>query len=149
MCCIKYSPSGGLVNTAALHTNNPVFHYVYYSNTMLSAKLIQGADDVGHLHFLSVNGGGNTFFKGHGHIFGFIRCILGTHAKHQKMLVIRLLGRILQLQSFVAYVPEIPVPAVGGVRTEGKVDTVLPAVFYLRFPGVHRPRIVTPGCYYL
>ena len=75
--------------------------------SLLSAGFVQGTDDIGDLHLLTVNGSGNTLFKGHGHIFTLIGSLLGSHTKYQQMLIVRLVARIFQFQTFVADVPDV------------------------------------------
>ena len=60
------------------------------------------------------------------------------------MLEVRLICGILQLQSFMADVPDVPVAAVGGISGEGQMDTMCLAVFDFGFTGVHRPLVVSP-----
>ena len=59
------------------------------------------------------------------------------------MLVVGFVSGILKLQAFMAYMPDIAVAAVAVVGREGKVDTVLLTLFYLRFTGVHCPLFIT------
>ena len=62
------------------------------------------------------------------------------------MLIVRLVGRILQLQSFMADVPQVTVTAVAAVCGEGKVNAVRLAVFDFGFTGIHGPLLISPGC---
>ena len=47
----------------------------------------------------------NTLFKCHGYIFAFVRSFLRGNTKNQKMIIIWLVCRILQLKSFMADMP--------------------------------------------
>lgn len=87
------------------YTYNTVFHDINDTDTMLSAHGIQLCNDFGNLHGFSVQTCGNTFFKGHCHIFPFIRSLLRCYTQNQQVVVIRFLCRIFQFQSFVADVP--------------------------------------------
>ena len=98
---------------------------------VLAAQLVQGTDDIGDLHLLTVNGSGNTLFKGHGHIFTLIGSLLGSHTKYQQMLVVRLVAGIFQFQTFVADVPDITVTAVGRIGGERKMNAMSLAVLNL------------------
>ena len=49
--------------------------------------------------------GWNTLFKCHGYIFAFVRSFLRGNTKNQKMIIIWLVCRILQLKSFMADMP--------------------------------------------
>ena len=137
--------SGSLVNAAGFHTHHAVFHNINNADTMLSAKLVEGGNDFGYLHFLTIDGGGNTLLKSHGYIFSFVRSLFGSGAQHQQMLEIRLVCRILQFQTFVADMPDIPIPAVGGIGRKRKVDSVGLAVFDFGFTGIHGPLVISPG----
>ncbi len=60
------------------------------------------------------------------------------------MIVVGHQGRILELETLVADVPEVAVAAVAAVRGEGEIDAMLLAVFDLGFTGVHVPLIAAP-----
>ena len=137
--------AGSLIDTTGLHANDTVLYDIYDTDTVLAAQLVQGTDDIGDLHLLTVNGSGNTLFKGHGHIFTLIGSLLGSHTKYQQMLVVRLVAGIFQFQTFVADVPDITVTAVGRIGGERKMNAMSLAVFDLGFPGVHVPFVASPG----
>ena len=114
---------------------------------MLAAKGIEGADDVGNLHLLAVDGLGNALFEGHGDMLRLIRGILRCAAEHKQMLVIRREGRVFKLETFVTDVPEVTVTAVAVLSGEGKIDTMCLAVVDLILAGFHGPDIGhTPWC---
>ena len=146
MRLVEDGSAGSLIDAAGLHAHNAVFHDIHDADAVLSAQLVEFADDIGNLHLLSVDGGGGALFKGHGHIFRFVGSLLGRGAQNQEMVVIGLVGGILKLQPFVADVPEVAVPAVAGICGEGQVDAVGSAVFDLGFAGIQRPLVVSPGC---
>ena len=68
--------AGSLIDTTGLHTYNTVLYDIYDTDTVLAAQLVQGTDDIGYLHLLSVNGSGNTLFKCHCDIFTLVRSFL-------------------------------------------------------------------------
>ena len=136
--------AGSLIYAAGLHADHAVLHDVHNADAVLAAETVQLADDVGHLHLLAVDRGGNTLLKGHGHILGLVRSFLRGNAQNEKMIVVGLVCRILQLQSLMADVPQVPVAAVGLIRGEGQVNAVRLAVFNLGFTGIHGPLVVTP-----
>ena len=53
------------------------------TDTMLATQFIEGVDNVSNLHLLAVYGSRNTLFKGHGHIFTFIRSLFRSGAEYQ------------------------------------------------------------------
>ena len=55
----------------------------------------------------------------------------GVYAEYQKVIVVRLIGRILELKTLVADVPDVAVTAVAGVCGERKINAVCLAVFDL------------------
>ena len=65
----------------------------------------------------------------------------GVTPKYQHVVVVRLVGRILQLQSLMADVPQVAVTAVAVAAVERKINAVLLAVFDLIFTGLHGPYI--------
>ena len=72
--------AGSLIDTTGLHTYNTVLYDIYDTDTVLTAQLVQGTDDIGYLHLLAVNGSGNTLFKCHGHILTLIGSLLRSYA---------------------------------------------------------------------
>ena len=61
------------------------------------------------------------------------------------MLVVGLVAGILQLQTFVADVPDVTVTAVGRIGGERKVNAMSLAILDLGFTGVHVPLVASPG----
>ena len=61
------------------------------------------------------------------------------------MIIVRLVGRIFQLKTFMADVPDVTVTAVRRICRERKVDAMSLAVFNLRFTGIHFPLVISPG----
>ena len=146
MSFIKDGSAGSLVNAAGFHAYHTVFHDIHDADAVLAAQLVQLADDIGNLHFFTVDAGGGSFFKGHGYIFGFIGRFFRSGSQYEQMLIVRLIGRILQLQSFMADVPQVTVTAVAAVCREGKVNAVRLAVFDFGFTGIPGPLLISPGC---
>ena len=61
------------------------------------------------------------------------------------MLVVGLVAGILQLQTFVADVPDVTVTAVGRIGGERKMNTMSLTVLDLGFTGIHVPLVASPG----
>ena len=141
MCLVEDGSAGSLIYTAGLHTYHTVLYDITDADSMLAAKLVELADNIGYLHFFAVDTLWNTLFKCHRHIFAFIRRLLRCNTKDQQMVIVRLVGRILKFQAFMADVPEVAVAAVAVACVEWKVDAVLLAVFDLFFAGIHGPYI--------
>ena len=93
----------------------------------LPPSVVQLADDVGNLHLLAVYAGRNAFLKGHGNVLALIRGFLRGNAQDQKVIVVGLVCRILQLQALMADVPQVTVAAVAAVggRREGRCRAAL------------------------
>ena len=108
---------------------------------------VQLCDDLGNLHSFAVQSLRNAVFKSHGDVSASLSGAFSGVTPNTSMLsIVRLIGRILQLQTFVADVPEVPVTAVAVAVIEGKVDAVFLAVFDLVFTGLHCPDVGhTPG----
>ena len=137
-------PARRLVNTPGLHANHPVFHDIHDTDAVFPTEGVQFRDDLGHFHRFAIQAHGTAFFKGHGHIFRLIRRFLRRYAQYQEMFVIRLTGRVFQFQAFMTDVPQIAVAAITWVRRKWQVDPMLPAIFDLILPGLHRPHIRHP-----
>jgi hypothetical protein len=116
---------------------------------VLSSQFIQRVYDFGNLHLLAVYGSGNSLFKSHGDILAFLWSLLRRGAKYQKVPIIGFVGGILQLQPFMADVPDIAVTAVGGICGKRQMDAVCLTVFDLGFSGIHCPLIISPCRYNL
>ncbi len=111
---------------------------------MLAAQLVQLGDDLGNLHLLAVNACRNTGFEGHGHIFALFRSFFRADTQNQQMIVVRLVSRILKLQTLMADVPQVTVTAVAGICGERQVNTMGLAICDLGFTGIHGPLVITP-----
>ena len=55
MCLHEDGSSGSLINAAALHSYNTVLNDIDDTDSVLSAELVESADDIGNLHSLAVN----------------------------------------------------------------------------------------------
>ena len=89
MCLHQDGSSRSLVHAAGFHSYHAVFYDINNTDSVFSAKLVQLCDDLRNLHFFSIQCFRNTGFKGHGHIFPFIRSFFRCHAENQHMVVIR------------------------------------------------------------
>ena len=94
-----------LIYAAGFHAYHAVFHDIYDTDAVLAAQTVQLADNVGHFHRFSVDGCGDAFLKSHGDVFRFIRGFFRRYAQYQHVVVVRLIGRILQFQTFMTDVP--------------------------------------------
>ena len=133
--------AGGLVYASGLHAYDTVLNDIHDTDTMLAAQSVQLGDDLSHRHFLAVYGLGNAGFEGHSHILGLIGSLFRAYTQNQQVIVVGLAGRILQLQTFVADVPQVAVTAVTVVSRERQVDAVSLAVLDLVFTGLHGPNV--------
>jgi cardiolipin synthase len=87
--------------------------FIYDADTVLSAQYIESTDDVRHLHLSAVYSSGDALFEAHGDIFGLCGGSLGGHTQHQEFIVVGLRCGILQFQTLMADMPQVPVSAVG------------------------------------
>ena len=144
MCFHQNGSARSLIDTAGLHADNTVLHDVDDADAVFAAETVQLTDNIGNLHLLAVDGGRNTFLEGHGHILALLRSFFRGDAEYQKVIVVRLTGRILELKTLVADMPDVAVTAVAGVCGERKMNAVCLAVCDLILAGLHGPLVVSP-----
>ena len=137
MCFHQNGSARSLIDTAGLHADNTVLHDVDDADAVLAAETVQLTDNIGNLHLLAVDGGRNTFLEGHGHILALLRSFFRGDAEYQQVIVVRLTGRILELKTLVADMPDVAVTAVAGVCGERKMNAVCLAVCDLILAGLH------------
>ncbi len=142
---IEDRSAGGLIHTAGFHTDHTVFHDIYNTNAVFAAQTVQLTDDVRYFHFFAVYRLWNTLLKGHGHHFALFRRFLRCGAENQKMVKVRLVGRIFQFQTFMADMPQVAIAAVAGICRKRKIDAVCLTVFDLGLTGIHSPFVAPPG----
>ena len=138
-------PAGSLIDAAGLHADDTVFHDIDDADAVLAAQLVELADDIGDLHSLAVESLRYAGLKGQGDVSDLIGSLHGSLAQDQEMVIVGSVCGILELEAFVADVPEVPVTAVAAVGGEGKLDAVRLAVRDLGFTGVHGPLGASPG----
>ena len=111
---------------------NAIYENKYLLGTSMARPLIgkklveiarkEGATAICH----GATGGRNTFLEGHGHILALLRSFFRGDAEYQQVIVVRLTGRILELKTLVADMPDVAVTAVAGVCGERKMNAVSP-----------------------
>ena len=102
------------------------------------------ADDVGDFHGLAVQGLGNALLEGDGDVSDLIGSLHGSLAQDEEMVIVGSHCGILELEAFMADVPQVAVAAVAAVCREGQVNAVCLAVCDLGFTGIHVPLGASP-----
>ena len=123
---IEDGAAGRLIDAAVLHAHQAVLHDVQKADAVVAAQLVELADDIAGLHRLAVNGGRHTLDEIQGHVSGRVGSRGGGDAHLQKagLVVLRLVGRVLQIQALVAQVPQVLVLGVVGFTADLQGDIV-------------------------
>ena len=102
-------------------------------------------DDLGGLHLLAVQGHGDALFKLQGEVGGLVGGLDGGDAHFQEagLVVLRLVGGVLQVQTLVAQVPEVLILGVVGLPADLQGDVVGLGVVDLLVPALDVP--LPPG----
>ena len=130
-----------LIDAAGLHADNTVLNDVNDADAVLAAELVQRADDISDLHLLAVDGCRDTLFECHCDLGLLVRSFLRGDGEDEHVLIIRSQGRIFELETFVADVPQVAVTAVALGVVERKINAVGFAVRNLVVAGLHCPEI--------
>ena len=91
-----------LVNTSGLHTDNTVLDDIADADSVLAAKLIEFADNIGNLHLFAIDALGNAGLKCHRNISLLVGRVFRSYGKHEQVLVVRLIRRALEFQSLMS-----------------------------------------------
>ena len=148
MRLIEYRAARGLVHTAALDADEPVFNYIQQADAVLAAKLVELQDNTLGSKLLTVDRNGNSLLKVNGDIGGHIGCVDGAHAhfKESLLLVGGFVAGILKIQTLVGEMPEVLVLGVIGLTVYLQRHVVRLGVVDLLIAGLYRP--LAPGSYY-
>ena len=134
-----------LVYAAALHADEPVLHDVQKADAVFAAQLVELENDILRAHFDAVQRYGDACLEVEGDIGRRVRRVDGgdAHLEEALLLVLRLVARILEVETLVAEVPEVLVLGVVGLPVYLQRHVVRLSVGDLLFPGLDAP--LTPG----
>ena len=145
---VKDGAAGRLVHAARLHSDEPVLHYVRKTYAVGAAKGIELFYDSHGRELLAVDGYGFALHEGYRDVGGFVRRREGTyaHLEESGFIVLRLVGRIFEIESFVRKMPQVLVLAVIGLAVDLERDIVRLGVIDLLLAALDIP--YTPGSDY-
>ena len=146
---VKYRAAGSLVYTAGLHSDEPVFDYVGKTYTVGAAQGVEFLHDSHGRELLAVDGYGFALHEGYRDVGGFVRRRERTYAHFEEsgFIVLRLVGGIFEIESFVRKMPQVLVLAVIGLAVDLERDIVSFGVVDLLLTALDVP--YTPGSDYL
>ena len=109
-----------LVYAAALHADEPVLHDIQNADAVGAADGVELEDDVLGAHLLAVKRDGLALLKVERDVGRGVRRVDGAdaHLEEALLLVLRLVARILEVQTLVAQVPEVLVLGVVGLAVD-------------------------------
>ena len=142
---VQNGAAGSLIYTAALHAYQTVLNNIQQTDAVLAAQLVELFHQGQGAHLYAVNGGGLALLKVNGDVSGFVRCVLRGNAQLQKTIfqVLRLVGRVLQIQTLVAQVPYIFILRVVRLPIDLQRNVVRLCILDLFFTALNAP--LTPG----
>ena len=107
----------GLIDAVVLHADEPVFHNIENADAVLAAQLVELRDDLRNLHLFSVDRNGHARLKVDGNLGRNVGRLIGRDAHFQelRLVEIRLVCRVFEVETLVAQVPEVLVLGVVGL----------------------------------
>ena len=126
MSLIQNRTGGSLVYAAALHTYQTVFNDIQNADTVCAANAVQRLNQSYGIHFYAIHSGGNTLFEMNGNVSGRIGGLLGSNTQFQEafLQIVGLVGRALQIQTFVAQMPKILILGIVGLTAYFQRDVM-------------------------
>ena len=112
---------------------------------MLSANLVQFFQERKRVHFLSVQGDGDSLFKVDLYELAFFGSLFGNGRVLEHVRIVGSVLSLLKLQAFVAKVPNVFVAAVGLVMLHRNFKLSVLKVLDLGLAAVHVPFGVAPS----
>ena len=131
----------GLVDAAALHADQTVFHDVQQADAVLPAQLVELQDDLLGGEGFAVQLDGYALLKVQGDVGRFVRGLQGGNAHLQEagLFVLGLVAGVLQVEALVAQVPEVLVLGVVGFPADLEGHVMRLGVVDLLVPGLDGP----------
>ena len=123
---VQDGTAGGLIDAAALHADETVLDDVQQADAVGAAQLVQVLDQLDALHLLAVHSGGDALLKVDGDVGRGVGGLLGGNAQLQeaRLIVLRLQGRLLEVEALMAQVPQVLVLGVVGLTVDLQGDVV-------------------------
>jgi hypothetical protein len=105
--------AGRLVDSPGFHSHNPVLHHVEDAHPVLTAEGVELPDELDSVHLAAVDRDGQALVEADRHVLGLVGRLRRRDADLEHALELRLVGGILEVETLVAYMPEVVVAAVG------------------------------------
>ena len=137
--------AGSLVHAAALHAHQTVLDDVQQADAVLAANLVQVLDQLDSAHLLAVNSSGDALLEVEGDVGRGVGSLLGGNAQLQEagLIVLRLVGRTLEVEALMAQVPQVLILGVVGLTVDLQGDVMSLGVVDLLVTALDVP--LTPG----
>ena len=137
--------AGSLVHAAALHAHQTVLDDVQQTDAVLAADLVQVLDQLDSAHLLAVNSSGDALLEVEGEVGRGVGSLLGGNAQLEEagLIVLRLVGGVLEVETLVAQVPQVLILGVVGLTVDLQGDVVCLGVVDLLVTALDVP--LTPG----
>ncbi len=117
-----YGTRGRFVHAPAFHADDAVLDHVAQPHAVLAADLVELGDQRHPVHLFPVDCHGDPLLEGELDVFSFIRRLFGRYAHLEHAFELRLVKRILEVESLMAHVPQVVVAAVRIVLLERHGD---------------------------
>ena len=106
---VKDAPARRLVNAAVLHADQAVLDDVGNADAVLASGLVQLPDDVRRLHLLAVERRRRAGLEVDADVFRRVRGLhrRNAHLEEPRLVVLRLVGGIFEIEALVAQVPQV------------------------------------------
>ena len=142
VCIVQDGAAGGLINAAGLHTYQTVFYHIDDTNAVFCTFPVQVIQQGGGRQLLTVHLYRGTLYELDLDVGRLVGSILGCVADHQHF-ILGLIGRILQIHTLVAQVPQVAVHRIVGFLGDGQRNIVCLGIVHSLLTGLNIP--LTPG----
>ncbi len=125
--------AGRLIDPAGLHPNQAILHQIRHADTMHAADSIERLNQLDAVGLLAVQFHRDTLLKADFDILSLVWGLRDGPAQNQH-LILRLIGRVFQVRTLVADMPEVPVAGINLLHRLLNRDFPLFGIFDRRFP---------------
>ena len=117
MGAVEDAAAGSLVDAAGLHAHQTVLHQVGQADAIAAADEVQLFHQLHRAQGLAVDGNGHALGEFYGDVFRFVRRLRGRNGELQEavLIVLRLVDRVFQIQTFMGQVPHVLVFGIIGL----------------------------------